>query len=34
MVLDKGFMVEFDSPDNLLARQGIFYSMAQDAGLV
>ena len=33
MVLDKGFVVEFDSPENLLAQQGIFYSMAQDAGL-
>ncbi|KAL9964378.1 hypothetical protein ACROYT_G028009 [Oculina patagonica] len=33
MVLDKGFLVEFDSPENLLAQQGIFYSMAQDAGL-
>lgn len=33
MVLDKGFVVEFDSPENLLAMGGIFYSMAQDAGL-
>ena len=33
MVLDKGFVVEFDSPENLLAQRGIFYSMAQDAGL-
>ncbi|KAK2566616.1 Multidrug resistance-associated protein 1 [Acropora cervicornis] len=33
MVLDKGFLVEFDPPENLLAQKGIFYSMAQDAGL-
>lgn len=33
MVLDKGFMVEFDTPQALLAQQGIFYSMACDAGL-
>ena len=33
MVLDKGFMVEFDTPQALLAQQGVFYSMACDAGL-
>ena len=33
MALDKGFVVEFDSPENLLTQRGIFYSMAQDAGL-
>ncbi|XP_044166542.1 ATP-binding cassette sub-family C member 3-like [Acropora millepora] len=33
MVLDKGFLVEFDTPENLLAQKGIFFSMAQDAGL-
>ncbi|XP_018091823.1 multidrug resistance-associated protein 1 isoform X2 [Xenopus laevis] len=34
IVLDKGQMVEFDSPSNLLQQQGIFYNMAKDAGLV
>ena len=33
MVLDKGFVVEFDTPETLLAQQGIFYNMARDAGL-
>ena len=34
MVLDAGQMVEFDSPEELLAnRSGLFYSMAKDAGL-
>ena len=33
MVLDKGFMVEFDTPQALLAQQGIYYKMARDAGL-
>ncbi|EDO36474.1 predicted protein [Nematostella vectensis] len=33
LVLDKGFMMEFDSPQNLIAQRGIFYGMAQDAGL-
>ena len=33
MVLDKGFVVEFDTPFNLLAQKGIFYSMAQEAGI-
>ncbi|KAL9964380.1 hypothetical protein ACROYT_G028012 [Oculina patagonica] len=33
MVLDKGFVVEFDTPINLLAQKGIFYSMAQEAGI-
>ncbi|CAF0762037.1 unnamed protein product [Brachionus calyciflorus] len=35
MVLDKGKLVEFDSPANLLSNnKSIFYSMAKDAGLV
>ncbi|XP_060758138.1 multidrug resistance-associated protein 1 isoform X2 [Neoarius graeffei] len=34
LVLDKGQMVEFDSPSNLLAKRGIFYKMAKDSGLV
>lgn len=35
MVLDKGQIVEFDSPDNLLTREdSIFFSMAYSAGLV
>ena len=35
MVLDKGTIVEFDSPSELLNnKNGIFYSMAKDAGIV
>lgn len=34
MVLDKGVIAEFDSPDNLLGdKSTIFHSMAKDAGL-
>ncbi|XP_043474514.1 multidrug resistance-associated protein 1 isoform X1 [Leptopilina heterotoma] len=34
IVLDKGTIVEFDSPSNLLQRRdSLFYSMAKDAGL-
>ncbi|XP_078381561.1 multidrug resistance-associated protein 1-like isoform X2 [Oculina patagonica] len=33
IVLDRGFMMEFDTPQALLAQQGIFYNMARDAGL-
>nr|UEO57355.1 ABCC1 [Conogethes punctiferalis] len=35
MVLDQGTLVDFASPEELLQRKdGIFYSMAKDAGLV
>ncbi len=34
MVLDAGEIVEFDSPSNLLEKQGHFYAMAKDAGIV
>lgn len=35
LVLDKGLVVEFDSPDTLLKNKAsIFYSMAKDAGVV
>ncbi|XP_044069110.1 canalicular multispecific organic anion transporter 1 isoform X2 [Siniperca chuatsi] len=33
MVLDAGKIVEFDSPSNLLEKQGHFYAMAKDAGI-
>ncbi|XP_073338250.1 ATP-binding cassette sub-family C member 2 [Pagrus major] len=33
MVLDAGKIVEFDSPYNLLEKQGHFYGMAKDAGI-
>ena len=32
-MLDKGFVMEFDTPQALLAQQGILYQMARDAGL-
>ncbi|XP_063286386.1 multidrug resistance-associated protein 1-like [Pelobates fuscus] len=34
IVLDKGQIVEFDSPNNLLQTKGVFYNMAKDSGLV
>jgi ATP-binding cassette, subfamily C (CFTR/MRP), member 1 len=34
LVLDKGEIAEFDSPDRLLQNpDSIFYSMAKDAGI-
>ncbi|CAI6344119.1 unnamed protein product [Macrosiphum euphorbiae] len=34
IVLDNGFMIEYDSPANLLRdKSSVFYSMAKDAGL-
>ncbi|OPJ88667.1 ATP-binding cassette sub-family C member 3 [Patagioenas fasciata] len=33
LVLDNGTIAEFDTPANLIASRGIFYSMARDAGL-
>ncbi|CAL8283935.1 unnamed protein product [Arctogadus glacialis] len=33
MVLDAGRIVEFDSPENLLEKQGYFYAMIKDAGI-
>ncbi|XP_065055747.1 multidrug resistance-associated protein 1-like [Rhopilema esculentum] len=34
MVLDRGTVVEFDSPQKLLQNRGIFYEMAKDANLL
>ncbi|XP_065540267.1 multidrug resistance-associated protein 1 isoform X4 [Lathamus discolor] len=34
LVLDRGEVVECGSPEHLLQRKGIFYSMAKDSGLV
>ncbi|XP_001372990.1 ATP-binding cassette sub-family C member 2 [Monodelphis domestica] len=33
MVLDRGKIIEFDSPEKLLQRTGPFYFMAKDAGI-
>lgn len=33
LVLDSGSIVEFDSPTNLLSRDGLFKKLAQDARL-
>jgi ABC-type multidrug transport system fused ATPase/permease subunit len=35
MVMDKGMISEFDSPETLLQdKEGVFYSMAKDAGII
>ena len=34
MVLDDGHIVEFDSPNKLLERQGVFHGLVKDAGLI
>ncbi|NWX40221.1 MRP2 protein, partial [Steatornis caripensis] len=33
MVLQAGRIVEYDSPEELLKKQGVFYTMAKDAGI-
>ena len=33
MVLDNGLIAEFDSPNKLLEKKGVFYGMAKDANL-
>ncbi|XP_077590459.1 multidrug resistance-associated protein 1 [Stigmatopora nigra] len=33
LVLEKGEMIEFDSPANLLSQRGAFFKMAKDSGL-
>ena len=33
LVLDSGSIIEFDSPANLLSRDGLFKKLAQDARL-
>uniref|UniRef100_A0A8C8R4R5 Canalicular multispecific organic anion transporter 1 n=1 Tax=Pelusios castaneus TaxID=367368 RepID=A0A8C8R4R5_9SAUR len=34
MVLQEGRIVEFDSPERLLQQQGLFFTLAKDAGIV
>lgn len=34
MVLQAGRIVEYDSPENLLKKQGVFSAMAKDAGIM
>uniref|UniRef100_UPI00358E52C2 ATP-binding cassette sub-family C member 2-like n=1 Tax=Myxine glutinosa TaxID=7769 RepID=UPI00358E52C2 len=33
LVLDRGRIMEFDTPENLMERQGLFFNMAKDAGI-
>lgn len=33
MVMNAGKIVEYDSPEELLQKQGIFSAMAKDAGI-
>ena len=33
VVLDKGEVVEFDTPQNLISQRGIFYGLIKQAGL-
>lgn len=33
VVLDKGEIVEFDTPAALMLRRGVFYSLVKEAGL-
>ena len=33
IVLDKGRIAEFDSPQALIAKRGLFYELARESGL-
>jgi len=33
VVLEKGEVVEFDTPENLMAERGMFYKLVKEAGL-
>lgn len=34
VVLDKGTVAEFDTPSALIRRQGLFYELVKEAGLL